>query len=56
LAEAFEKAPVPSIILNHGASITLSTLNVSINSTALGRVPFASFEFGEIDAEQSERF
>jgi hypothetical protein len=26
LAEAVEKAPVPSIILNHGASITLSTL------------------------------
>jgi hypothetical protein len=22
-----------------------------LNSTALGRVPFASFEFGEIDAE-----
>jgi hypothetical protein len=27
LAEAVEKAPVPSIILNHGASITLSTLS-----------------------------
>jgi hypothetical protein len=29
LAEAVEKAAVPSIILNHGASITLSTLNIA---------------------------
>jgi 7-alpha-hydroxysteroid dehydrogenase len=27
-----------------------------MNSTALGRVPFASFKFGVIDAEQSEPF
>jgi hypothetical protein len=30
LAEALEKAPVPSIIFNHGASITLSTLTVPL--------------------------
>ena len=29
--EAVEKAPVPSIILNHGVSITLSTHTSSLN-------------------------
>src|SRR5262249_46589771 len=37
LAEGIEKAPVPSMILNHGASITLSTLTPSLRLNLRGR-------------------
>jgi hypothetical protein len=36
LAEAVEKALVPSIILNHGASITLGTLNTIVDAPRSG--------------------
>jgi hypothetical protein len=38
LTEVVEKAPVPSIILHHGASITLSTHSVRISDGRIGRV------------------